>query len=645
MTALAELGWRLVRAGGRFRVWIVVVGNAVATTLLLATAAMPAALYPAGVRVNPDERANVTAILVFSLVPAVVLLLTANRTSAAVRDRRLASLRMLGLSRGRTIAVGAIEGGLLGLLGAIAGLILFLGVAPLVEKAVAAGPEWFRGLMTTTPVTAGLVMLVAVVLSAGTAAVSLVRSTRNPMAERSEATARRPSLWRLAVLGAAVVLLGGISQLGERIGWMRGDAALPLLLGGALAGALAIAFVTPLVCWWLAGLMVRTGRVAPMLAGRGIQVEPGGTSRLVAGLGVAVYLVLAALSVLTAFASTPQYEFARQSIQGGPQVIDVWHPQDEASETHPPVTSDELTSLAAVPGVIAVIPQHGLEIEGWCGLVSSCVVEPFVGTCAELNELMTVAGCRDDQAAAVVVGNYEGTAQGWAPDLGGIDRATEISIRFSQAGTVVALELTAPLVQDSAATQERWVYQSGINLFIPRAVAEAAGAEPTFALLVADGGVEVQQAVIDAAPPGLEVWTYPIDDYAAVIRIRVVVMTLSALVIGVGLLSLGTAAADRAVARRRAVARHVAIGVPARVLRTAQFQQTVVPLVIAVVLAAALGALVTRAFAALSGWPPLADGVQLGLVAASSLVGALLVAAATLPTISTRIRPELLRRE
>ena len=128
-------------------------------------------------------------------------------------------------------------------------------------------------------------------------------------------------------------------------------------------------------------------------------------------------------------------------------------------------------------------------------------------------------------------------------------------------------------------------------------------------------------------------------------RVRTAITTLSALAVGIGLLSLAMTAADRAIERRRAVGRLIALGFPTRTLRTARTAPVLAPLAIATGLAATLGALMARAFAALAGWPDLTNGIQLGLVTTATLIGAMLTAAVTVPMIRTRLTPDLLRRE
>lgn len=150
MSGRVAVGLRLAWAGRGPRTVSVVGGAAVATALLLAAAAIPGAIYPVDTRRDPQELANVWAVLAFSVVPAVVLLKTASRTSAANRDSRLAALRLLGVSVRDTAMISAVESGVLAQVGAVTGLVLFLAAAPVVMALVAAGRTSQRLSMTRT---------------------------------------------------------------------------------------------------------------------------------------------------------------------------------------------------------------------------------------------------------------------------------------------------------------------------------------------------------------------------------------------------------------------------------------------------------------------------------------------------------------
>src|SRR5665647_2545918 len=130
-----DLAWRLARAGGRFRTIAVVAGNAIGTTLFLLTLANPAAVRDPHQAITSDERLLAMSVVVFLCLPITVLLMSIGRLSSSTRDRRLASLRMIGLSPARTRLVAGLENGILSALGAILGLAASLVVVPLVEAA------------------------------------------------------------------------------------------------------------------------------------------------------------------------------------------------------------------------------------------------------------------------------------------------------------------------------------------------------------------------------------------------------------------------------------------------------------------------------------------------------------------------------
>lgn len=631
MSVLVALGARLAMAGGHLRVAVISGGAAIATCLLLGTASMPQALYPPGHAVDPIERVNVAAVLVFSMLPAVVLLLSVARTASATRDRRLAAVRVLGVSTSRTAAVAAVEAGLPTLMGALGGAVVFVVLAPLVQNLVAAGPAWFSG-----PLSVGLGRVVLTVIGVTAiamlaAALPVARMARRPLRRRSEAARADLSRWRLLLVLATVGLLGWVLLRAPQMTSENPQVPLVTLTAGAIMGALSIAFVTPLVTTWVAGLLTRAGSTSALLAGRAIQTEPAGVARLVSGIAVAVYLVTGASAVLAAYESTPQYRFAVQVMHAGPQTITLL-PDNGA----PPLTANQRAELAQVDGVHAVVADYAVN----CDTPGSCTGRVFVGSCADLAQIMTITGCRDDRAAAVITGDVEDKEPPSEPP----NESTN-GIVLSTPTAPVKVTLGEPIVEDSADTQRRWVYPSGVTLFVPERVAVDAGAVPDRYVVVADGGREVQDRLTARLPAGYSAWLYPEVDYEQVARVRSVVVTLSVLAIAVGLLGLAVATVDRASEQRRTIARQIALGVPGSILRTSQLLQNLTPLVIAIGLAAVLGRLMVLAFAAVAGWPPLDGSINLAMITTATVLGALLVALSVQPVIQTRVTADLLRRE
>lgn len=631
MSALVALGALLAIAGGHLRVAVISGGAAIATCLLLGTAAMPRALYPPGHDVDPIERVNVAAVLVFSMLPAVVLLLSVARTASATRDRRLAAVRVLGVSTSRTAAVAAVEAGLPTLMGALGGAVVFVALAPLVQNLVAAGPAWFSGPLSVSLGRMVLTVIGVTAVAVLAAALPVARMARRPLRRRSEATRGDVSRWRLLLVLATVGLLGWALLRAPQMTSENLQVPLVTLTAGAIMGALAVAFVTPLVTSWVAGLLTRAGSTAALLAGRAIQTEPAGVARLVSGIAVAVYLVTGASAVLAAYESTPQYRFAVQVMHAGPQTITLL-PDTGA----PPLTADQRADLARLDGVYAVVADYA----GSCDTPGGCPGRVFVGSCADLAQVMTMTGCRDDRAAAVITGDVEDKEPpGWPLN----ESTNEIVLNASTSPVKVALG--EPIVEHSADTQGRWVYPSGVMLFVPERVVVDAGAVPDRYVVVAAGGRDVQERLTARLPAGYSAWLYPEVDYEQVARVRSVVVTLSVLAIAVGLLGLAVATVDRAGEQRRTIARQIALGVPGSILRTSQLLQNLTPLLIAIGLAAVLGRLMVLAFAAVAGWPPLDGSINLAMITTATVLGALLVAISVQPVIQTRVTADLLRRE
>jgi len=109
-------------------------------------------------------------------------------------------------------------------------------------------------------------------------------------------------------------------------------------------------------------------------------------------------------------------------------------------------------------------------------------------------------------------------------------------------------------------------------------------------------------------------------------------------------------AADRALERRRSVARQVMVGVPAQVLQTSQAAQVLIPLAATVVLAVGSAFMLLRSLYIVQGARPevattLLRNNSWGMLAVIIGIGALLAVLSTVPRIRTRLTPELLRRE
>ena len=199
------------------------------------------------------------AVLVFLGVPVLVLLMTVYRLSSTTRDRRLAALRLLGVSARSTRVVAGVESAVLALAGTLLGGVAFLLLRPLGEHVPVAGRRWFTGDLLPPPPLA-LALVLAVPLLAVLVSLAPARLLRAPLALRRSAPARRPSPWRLApaLLGAAVLLQAASAPSDGD----HPEGLLPWVLAGIvlLGGGLPVA--VPVLVRLLADVALRS-RPAP----------------------------------------------------------------------------------------------------------------------------------------------------------------------------------------------------------------------------------------------------------------------------------------------------------------------------------------------------------------------------------------------
>lgn len=638
MGALLQLGVRLTRAGGGLRIGSVVIGCALAVALLALAWELPDAMFPPladPTEVDP-QRGPVSSLLALITAPVIALLLAVGRMSSEVRDRRLASLVMLGVSRRRVLVVAAVENVSPALVGSVAGIGAFAVLRALVT--VAAGE------VMVNPIAFGPrlgVVVMGVVLLSTLLAVAPIRRLSGMPSSASEATPLAPSLWRLVPVPIAVVLLAAVFATPPDEVTTRTALA---LYGAAVAAAFSVALVTPLVIAAVARLLVRTPAVSPMLAGRFVQTQGAAISRRVTALGVTTFVVVSAAGYLGLYESDPVTAAYVHQVERGPQ--EIWINSSDSQAPLDPNLVDRLDDVAGVQGVWPMwtlwpsqctVDAHG---EGSCPRL-------FVGTCDDLALLASVSGCSDGEAAWIERTAVPPTLDpSWFTDPA--NYGSPVGLTVGETGDSIALTVSGSITQDVEATMQRWPGPTPYDLFVPISVAQEHDAvESTRLNVVADAGSAVRTEVLELAEStGAWAFVPAIPDYQRIVTLRTVVWSVAAASITVALLVFTLMSIDRARTQRRARARLVAVGVPARVLRRAQGLSNGTPLAVAVLLALGLG------WASVAALIHTADSTGLPidwpLLAATSAVivlAAALVSLVTLPLTRAAIRADDLRQE
>ncbi|WP_232547592.1 FtsX-like permease family protein [Propioniciclava soli] len=213
----------------------------------------------------------------------------AARLGARGRARRLASLRLVGMTSGEIVSMSVVESLVQAAAGVLLGALAWTASLPLlglltfqntpVAPAELAMPWWlWLG-----------VVAVLLALAAASTALGLTRVRISPLGVSRQATPPALRAWRLAALAAGVFViaaLGGVMQapLGA------------LVMGLVFAGMLGIAIglvnlFSPWLLQLIARLGVRTGSPARLLAMRRIVADPRSAWRNVSSLALLGFLV------------------------------------------------------------------------------------------------------------------------------------------------------------------------------------------------------------------------------------------------------------------------------------------------------------------------------------------------------------------
>ena len=302
MRAATGLWWRLRRAGAadnRVPGVLAVVSFAVATAALLVCVAGLRAfearnpLPPGGLESRLSEEAalgNLYVTLAWiattcMVIPILTLGGVAARLAIARRDQRLAALRLAGATSGQVTLMTLAEAAAQAVLGALAGVVVYLAVLPLVARLSFQGrPFELRELVLPLGQTLGVVAAVVVVAIVSGAS-SLARVAISPLGVAARTSPKRLSVLRVVLAlaaGAAWVLVITPMKEPQRM-------TIVLVLGAMILAVNAVGPWVVMVAGRVAARLAPTA--ASLLAARRIADDPKSTWRAVGALGLAVVVV------------------------------------------------------------------------------------------------------------------------------------------------------------------------------------------------------------------------------------------------------------------------------------------------------------------------------------------------------------------
>lgn len=311
------------------------------------------------------------------LLPLAVFLSVCAKLSAASRNRRLAALRLLGLSRRGTQRVNAAETVVAALFGAALGLGEFWVLNQIMARTGLPGLKWYPddGSLSASTIAVCLIGCPALAWFVGRA--SARTAAADPLSTRRTAAPRAPRLWGGLLLIAGLGLVAGYCATGftDHPAQSTGMNSLLVPAGVLLTGA-GLVMVMPLLSYTLARRLARSGSLALSMAMRRNEVEPGSAMRVVTGLVLLVFSASLAQGVLVE---------ERQITHND-------SPSQEYSLSQSRLTEDQQRRLRDIPGVAA----HALVMEPRTDpdAASDAQAPALVATCAQFAKLVRHAeGC------------------------------------------------------------------------------------------------------------------------------------------------------------------------------------------------------------------------------------------------------------
>jgi ABC-type lipoprotein release transport system permease subunit len=322
----------------------------------------------------------VTAALLF---PVLIFIGTATRLSAARREQRFAALRLVGATPRQVAVIATVESTVAAALGVIAGFGLFYALRPVLAPIPFTGAPFFTSDLTLTPVEVLLVALGIPVAAAVVARLALRRVTISPLGVSRRVTPPPPRVWRLVPLLLALAELTWFVIAG-RPATTQGQ--IYAYTGGILVTMAGLVLAGPWLTLLGSRLVVRRAdRPSTLLAGRRLADDPRAGFRAISGLVLALFVGSVSVALIT---SIDANESAPSETAAGRATL-----LDDLTDwsTRPPslpvaaVPDEVLADLAAIPGVRAVIPVHGVSFTDQLptGAVpcADLVAAPALGRC------------------------------------------------------------------------------------------------------------------------------------------------------------------------------------------------------------------------------------------------------------------------
>jgi hypothetical protein len=545
-----------------------------------------------------QERGVAITFIVLVLVPFGIFLATCARLSASTRDRRIAALRLLGVSTRQAALVNAVETGVVAGAGTLIGYALFRALAPISQSWRLGRLHWYARDLVLPVAVLGFVLL-ATALFAVTVGVLATRPARtSPLRLRRDAPARRPALWRAAVLIAGLgLLLVALRDTPQDTPTIFVSYGFGILLVG-----LGLPLMVPLLSWTVAGIMRRLPvPLSWQLAAARLRHSPGVAPRLAAALTAVLFVTGVASLGLTVVVprldanTKADANTTAATARGNTNTAKDHTPTLAWTTIATPELAEEITALG---GRVARRDSLIGEVDGTPSVIT-------VADCASLLaefSLPADESCVDGNGYRIATGDDRTVAAGARVRVHHDDWSFAAPRQVlhpiaREESTIGAILLTPSAPQLDGQALEPATYAT---IYLP----DAGSLENLAQLISAQTPANAMQSRLRGAH-GVDA---PLLD--AVLTTFLLVAT------GLGVAAFAVAAADRVVERRGENAALSVVGTPNRIIAASELVGSVLPLALGVALATASTIAVALTVAALVGQPVTA---AMGVIGPTSL--------------------------
>ncbi|MFZ4298299.1 FtsX-like permease family protein [Streptomyces cinereoruber] len=558
------------------------------------------------------------------LLPLVTFLSVCARLSGESRARRLAALRLVGLSAKDTLRVNAGESVAAALVGAVVGLLAYLGVNEIVARVGLPGLHWYPEDGRPEGLTVAACLLGCPILAWAVGQFSARRAVLSPISVRRTGERKSPKKYGTLLLVPGLGVIGGycvLSAMGRDPS--GGTASAVLIPGAVLVTGAGLVFGLPPITAWLARRLAGMVKSLPVaLAMRRTEVDPGSSLRVVTGLVLLVFGTSLTQGVLI--------ELDQVSRSTNPV-------QEYALPLNQLDTRQRLEALR-----VENVKAHAFSSVSWEENTEEYKPRTYavVATCEQLSSFIAKArGCVDGKVlrledenfpfdSAAVPGKVFPFLLSNGQKINVAVPQESIHVRAYQPSEFAGPSLLIPpslIPPDVVLAEGRLVLLSDADPATVRSVLDGIGAVAPAA------SVEPVGIVIDSLAQ------------LTVIRSLLVVGMVLGLVIGVA--AFVVSVADRAMERRGQVTALALLGARAGTLRVVQVVQVVLPLVVGLGAAIVAGWLAESSYLITGGGAVHWDWEGLPLLFACALGVVVAAALASVPMVRRHIDPEHIRRD